>query len=326
MLIRLRRFLGSAIGLGLLALCVPGPLGAQSQTRPYPVSLQVLAPSSGGNRIPTVTLSGWPIVLKMSANKEIGIGTQEGASAFPVSGDPGFIVFEERDGCYSWLGGCPVDDTYLAFTPGSCSGGQLPGAVPSLVLLADADSRGGANLADQFTTAGYELNDTNHQTNVVASLVVPNWFLRPQPVLDLCMGALRTPEGPCQGGAGGLNSSGVLVGLDQLVADFNQSNITTFRAFVVSGSAPGSFNDVNGDGVIGAKDAELSGFRVLSREVVFQVRTFYQFADIVRNDAALGDLDGNGLSSCLICIDPCNDPSSPPDCNGGGGGLTPVPR
>jgi hypothetical protein len=335
MLIRLRRFLDSAIGLGLLAFCLTSSLGAQSQSRPYPVSLQVLAPSLGDKKVPavpTVTLGGWPVVLKMSADKEIGIATIDasgfpGNGGFPRSGDRGFIVFEERDGCYSWESGevaCGEADTYLEFTPGSCSGGQPPGAVPSLMLLADADSREGVNLADQFTTVGYELNDTNRQTNVVASLVVPNWFLRPQPVLDLCLGALPTPEGPCQGGAGGLNSSGVLVGLNQLVADFNQSNITTFRAFVVSGSAPGSLNDVNGDGVIEAKDAELSGFRILSREVVFRVRTSYQFADIVRGDAALGDLDGNGITNCLRCLCDSGDPST--DCQGGGGSLTPVPR
>jgi hypothetical protein len=329
MLIRLRRFLGSAIGLGLLALCVPDPLGAESQTKSYPVSLQVLAPSSGGNRIPTVTLSGWPIVLKMSTNKEIGIGTQDGAGDFPISGDQGFVVFEEPDDCHSWLSpGCSVNETYFSFTApiecpqrdpaGGCLGNNVPGAVPSLVLLADAV--GGANLAGAFDAVGYELDDTNHQTNVVASLVVPNWFLRTSPLIDRCVGALITPEGPCVDLAiGTIDGSGSL-GLGQIVDVLNQNNVTTLRAFVVSGTAPGFLADLDGDAVTGAKDAELAGFRVISREVVFRVRTLYQLADL--RYSFFGDLDGNGLGTCEFCGLFC--PTR--DCAGGGGGLTPVPR
>jgi hypothetical protein len=321
MLIRVRRFLGSAIGLGILALCVPGPLGAQSQTGPYPVKLELLAPSSGGNRIPTVTLSGWPIVLKMSAVKELGIGTQVGASAFPVSGDQSFVVFEEPDDCHSWLFDppiCTVNETYLEFNPGSCSGGQLPGAVASLVLLADSS---GTNLAGQFTVVGYELDDTSRQTSVLAALVMPSWLLRPPPPIDLCVGALLTPEGPCEGGALGLNSTGVLVRLDRLLDAFNQNNVTTLRAFVVSGRAPQSLNDADGDGVIGANDAELAGFRVISREVAFRVRTLFQIENFL-NAPVLVDLDGNGLVTCGFCSSCLPDA----DCQGGGGGLTPVPR
>jgi hypothetical protein len=321
MLIRLRRFAGSASAIGLLALCIPSPLGAQSTTRPYSVSLQVLAPSSGGNKIPTVTLSGWPIILKMSGIKEIGIGTQVASSDFPVSSVQSFLVFEEPDECHSWLFEdlCTVNETYLEFRPGSCSGGQIPGAVPSLVLLADSS---GTNLADQFTVVGYELDDTNHQTSVVASLVTPSWFLRPPPPIDLCVGALLTPEGPCEGGALGLNSAGGLVRLDVLVDTFNQSSTTTFRAFVVSGRAPQSLNDANGDGVIDSKDADLVGYRVISREVVFRVRTLLQIEDLL-NAPVLDDLDGNGLATCALCAT-CLPGGV--DCQGGGGGLKPVPR
>lgn len=313
--------------LVLVGLSQTTPLVAQAQTKSYPVSLELLAPTSGGNRIPTVTNGGWPIVLKMSANREIGIGTQDIFGDFPISGEPGdfpisgdqgFVVFEEPDFCHSWVEpACPVNETYMSFNPGSCSGSQLPGAVPSLVLL--ADSRGGTNLANQFTVVGYELDDTSNQTNVVASLVIPSWFLGPPPDIDLCVGALLTPEGPCEDGARGVNSSG-LVGLDQLVPDLNANNIATLRAFVVSATAPGFLSDLDGDAVTGAKDAELAGFRVISRELVFRVRTLYQVEDFRALPFVL-DIDGNGLATCRFC-------SLCPGlgCAGGGGRLTPVPR
>jgi hypothetical protein len=117
---------------------------------------------------------------------------------------------------------------------------------------------------------------------------------------------------------GGLGRLGTeTLSVPALVELLNSNNVATLRAFVVSGNlillrTPIVIRDLDLDGVIGAKDAELAGFNLLSREVVFQVRTLHQFGEF--DYAPRSDLDGNGATDCR--------------CGGGpgGGSLTPVPR
>jgi len=314
--------------LVLVGLSKTTPLDAQAQTRSFPVSLELLAPTSGGNKIPTVTWGGWPLVLRMSANQEIGIGRADNpapaafpvSTAFPVYGETGSIVFEEPEGCLV-PGTGDLSFSCLWFTPGTqlCPrefAGLPPcsaGSVPSLVLLSDAGpGQGGINLASYVTNVGYELDDTSHRTNVVASLTAPNGFVSPSvTAVDLCVGAIE--NGICFNGFIGRLGTQTL-SLGALVELLNSNNVATLRAFVVNlvnRTAPTELTDLNGDGVIDAKDAELAGFKLLSREVVFQVRTLHQIGELFY--APHSDLDGNGESECLGC--------SP-----GGGGLTPVPR
>lgn len=313
-------------GLLLGAVTMPSLLLAQSQTRSYPVSLELLAPSSGGNRIPTVTLGGWPIVLRLTANHEIGIGAgfQSGLD-FPINGDDGFVVFEEPDDCHAWVSNpfCDANETYVAFSPGvHCEDGLTGGSVPSLALLSDAGiGAGGLNLAGLFNVVGYELDDTSNHTNVIASLVAPNGFVTQSTVIDLCVGAELQPGGPCEGPILARVGTGPIVDIHQIHDLLNQNNVATLRAFVVNGRAPSSFSDLNGDGVIGARDAELAGIQLLSREVVFRVRTLHQTGAL--STLPLADLDGNGIASCVNC-EICF--IFPGECAPGGGGLKPVPR
>jgi hypothetical protein len=307
-----------SVFLGLLVLAMPTILKAQGG-RAYPVALELLAPTSAPNKIPTVTWGGWPIVLKMTANREIGIGTQ--LFDFPVNSDAlvhqGFsgIVFEDPDECHSWLNDtCSVNETYLDFAPGgpalTCFE-DIPGGVASLVLLADVGAgKGGFNLADRFKTVGYELDDVSHRTNVVASMVVGNGLVTPAVVTDLCIGP--PPEGPCPfGGFLGQIGGEILSDFQALLDRLNRSNVTTLRAFVVNRKAPAQLSDLDADGLIGATDAELAGFGLLSREIVFRVKTLHEQSEFFFTPMA--DLDGNGGVECG-------------DCSPGGGGLKPVPR
>lgn len=301
--------------LVLVGLSQTTPLVAQAQTKSYPVSLELLAPTSSGNKIPTVTLGGWPIVLRMSANQELGIGRQFSITTtkFPVHGETGFIAFEEPgEACPSCLWFTPGTQhcglEFAGFPP--CSAGSMP----SLVLLSDAGpGQGGINLASYVTTVGYELDDTSHRTNVVASLTAPNGFVSPSVTVDYC---IAPPSVFAYRGRLGTQT----LSFPALVELLNSDNVATLRAFVVSrsdadifGRTPIVIRDLDGDGVIGAKDAELAGFNLLSREVVFHVRTLHQTGELFYSPRA--DLDGNGVSQCIE-----------PGPGSGGGRLTPVPR
>lgn len=348
-----RCFRHSTVGAFLLLLCL-GATSRPAVAQSFPVTLELLAPSSGGNRVPTVTWGGWPIILKMTANREIGIGWTD-PFEFPVNSvgvTQGFsaVVFEEPDEFHSWSDEGEPNETYLDFRPGgaisTCSEDPAESiGVRSLVLLADAGAgHGGVNLAIYFNNIGYELNDAARKTAVVASMVVPNGLVTPPLTTDLCVSTSQTLA----------ELGGQVLSFDALLAALNVDNIATLRAFVVNQTAPEHLSDLNADGVISARDAELAGFTLLSREVVFRVRTLHQMAEF--EFAPHDDLDGNGTAGrcpppppseegpCagIVCddndictTDTCDpdlvlcvhtpDPNAP-GCAPGGGGLTPVPR
>jgi hypothetical protein len=325
-----RTFSHSVAAAFLILLCFHAT-SRHANAQSLPVTLELVAPTSGGNKIPTVTWGGWPLILKMTANREIGIGWTD-PFEFPVESigleargsGLGFsaIVFEDPDSCLSWADQCGViDETYLDFRPKAgvgCSEEVESDGVASLVLLADSgEGENGVNLASHFNNVGYELNDVDKKTNVVASMVVPNGMVTPPITTDLCGGDSQA-----------------------LLTEFNANNIATMRAFVVSRTAPAQLSDLNADGVIGARDAELSGFSLLSREVVFRVRTLHQIAEfeVFCPPPPPPPPSEEGLCAGVICSDPfcvACDPSTgicqprdplPSDCAPGGGGLTPVPR
>jgi hypothetical protein len=70
------------------------------------------------------------------------------------------------------------------------------------------------------------------------------------------------------------------------------SKVVTIRAFVVNGTAPSVLSDLNGDGFVGAKDAVLAGYQLVSGEEVMQMVGFYD--DNLDVFPLLFDFDGNG--------------------------------
>jgi hypothetical protein len=88
--------------------------------------------------------------------------------------------------------------------------------------------------------------------------------------------------------------------------------VTTVRVFVVSGRGPDELTDLDGDGLVTAKDAKLAGYKLLSDEEVIRFRTYHQ-----EEAYLLGvPFDSSwGLSGM-----------SYPPAPAGGGGMTGIPR
>jgi len=75
-------------------------------------------------------LGGWPLTIRMFANKPIGIGTYGSRGLFPPEQSPAWIVWSDPDGCFSFAMALPGhecasrDETYLEFAPGLTSQGS----------------------------------------------------------------------------------------------------------------------------------------------------------------------------------------------------------
>jgi hypothetical protein len=86
--------------------------------------------------------------------------------------------------------------------------------------------------------------------------------------------------------------------------------VTTLRVFVVSGQAPDTLADMDGNGVVDIRDAEIANLPLLSRETVVRLQTYNQ--DVAAGYAVLFDFFGDGLT--------------PPPAPAGSGGIKDVPR
>jgi hypothetical protein len=179
---------------------------------------------------------------------------------------------------------------------------------PALVLDESFNFPPGArqvrNFAGFLTSSAWTMSDSDKHTNVVLHWNVPDSLLRPVVQFDSCVGVEVSP---------GVCSGGVLYRVDGGPPVTNISDlpdrVTTLRFFAVNGTAPSVLSDMDGNGVVNARDATLAGYRVLSNEVTLRFRTFFQ--DEI--PGFLVDLDGNHL---------CPAPPLP----AGGGKVSPVPR
>ncbi len=205
--------------------------------------------------------------------------------------------------------------------------------LPGLVLLADSgfglefdsgdadqdgditEVRGARNLAGLFDTIGYTLSPRDGGINLFAQMKMFNELLSAQVLLDEGL----APDG-CAGGHGILlrvNGGAPFSYPSTLIPDgfavpFNP--VVTLRAFLVEGIAPGRIDDLDGNGVMDSKDAELAGFRLLSNEAVMEVEQYYQHAEDLLAPTRF-DLDGDGFAAC-----------TPLEAPGGPGTVTPPPR
>jgi hypothetical protein len=216
--------------------------------------------------------------------------------------------------------------------------------VPGLALFSDTgvglvldqnfnagQPRQSRNLAGLVHSVAYELNDATSKTSVQVHLNVPGsrtvtlpnsgdpfipalsplGLFTPVILADFCIG---DPQG-CNIDDSGLVriDGGSLTAMTASeVAGYLNSRVVTLRAFVVNGTAPSVLTDLNGDGFVGAKDAQLAGYSLLSGEKAFRIVGFY--------DGELFDLflpydfDGNGKALGAVAA-----PKGP-------GGITTVPR
>ena len=216
--------------------------------------------------------------------------------------------------------------------------------LPGLVLLSDTGVglvlnenfnhpriRQVRNLAGLLNSVAYDLREGSHRPTILAHLNVPpgqiynardsndNPFPTPTPrglftpvvLADRCIGDPNV----CQ--SGDIHQfridGGPIVSMsdNELFAFLNQ-RVVTLRAFVVNGTAPSILADVSGDGVIGAKDAALAGYQLLSGEETLQVIAFYD--DNLQVLPLFYDFDGNGDARGLLVAP------------GGAGHITKIPQ
>jgi hypothetical protein len=196
--------------------------------------------------------------------------------------------------------------------------------VPGLALFSDTgvglvldqsfnpgQPRQSRNLAGLVHSVAYELNDATSKTSVQVHLNVPGsrtvtlplsagpfipavsplGLFTPAVLADFCVG---DPQSCNILGAGLVRiDGGPLTAMTVAeVAGYLNSRVVTLRAFVVNGTAPSVLTDLNGDGVVGAKDAVLAGYSLLSGEKAFRIVGFY---DGEMFELFLPyDFDGNG--------------------------------
>ena len=143
------------------------------------------------------------------------------------------------------------------------------------------------NLAGLLTSVSYELDEGDGQTAVLASLFVPQDLFTPLVLVDNCLGEGGPGRCPQEGSLfqvdGGPQEPGPVPWLGRIV---------TIRAFLVSGPAPSILEDLNQDLTVGADDARMAGYEVLSNEVIvrFEQIPCSEFCP----SAFAFDLDGNG--------------------------------
>ena len=314
------------------------------------VTIEVLSPVVGKNgEIPTEATSGWPLTLRLTSHDELGIGSFAEGNAFPTENEKALLVFENPDGCISWRVNeepCPIDETYVEFTPGHGTSNPyvgpediIPrlyvfdgtsrsniletigpsnygpsGRLPGLVVVSDAGvglvfdehfnlprrshprkrtPLQGRNLAGFLSAVDYELNDVTGHTSLVAQISVPSLgrggLFNPLVLFDDSLGATGGLECPLSGTSLVRVDGGKIAELP--FGSEKTDRTVTVRAFVVNGVAPWVLSDLDNDGAIHAKDAELAGYSLLSQEAVIQVRFF--------EDNSFGipyDFDGNGCA------------------------------
>jgi hypothetical protein len=187
------------------------------------------------------------------------------------------------------------------------------------------------NLAGLLTSVAYELNDATSRTTVVAQLNVPHGQTYAFPVSTGGVFPAQVPRGlftpvvledRCTGDPAACDGLGLHVfridgGPQVLMTDDDMLNllnttVVTVRAFVVNGTAPSILADLDGDGVVGAKDATLAGYQLLAGEQSIQFVGFYDGNLEVL--PLFFDFDGNGDARGAFVAP------------GGPGDITKIPR
>lgn len=169
-------------------------------------------------------------------------------------------------------------------------------AAPGAFSLDLATPRRQRNLAGFLDWVNYELKTRNGFTAVNAGMTVPLDLATPIAAYDSSLAgddsrtAVRIDGGPLQT----LNIP--FFSNQQGVLGESFAQTFTVRAFVVSGLAPSELTDLNGNGVVGAEDATLAGYTVISNEETVQLRILPP--DPCANSFTLNqfgyDLDGDG--------------------------------
>ncbi len=179
------------------------------------------------------------------------------------------------------------------------------------------------NLAGFTNSVSYELNNLVDRTTVSARIVVPRLLIAPLVIADECVGDLADCDVQWRVDGGPAEEADTILGLPpgtvtttfRNYTDLFDGTVYKISAMVVSGTAPKTVVDMNGNGRIDRADLTAMGYTVLSNKESLRLRQ-------LRGDPCNGgvqqivyqDFDDNGS---FQIGDVC--PASP-------GGKTKVPR
>lgn len=169
------------------------------------------------------------------------------------------------------------------------------------------------NLAGFLNWTGYELKSAVGSTVIHAGMVVPYGLVAPLMQTDDCVGftsgsptcseneRIRVDGGPIVAAP----TAQGLPGLQGNYPEIFGGQTYELRAFLVSGVAPSTLADANGDGKVSASDAVLAGYKVISDEAVTLLRQYhgnYCGGISFTQQTFFADFDGNGrVLNSIVC-------------------------
>ena len=261
-----------------------------------------------------------PGVIDFSGNDTLRMNQIDSLDGVPQFNtlDPAGVPSTDRLGP---LTGMEVVDGFGVSTPDD----DLPGLVvlspTGIGLVLDENFDPPAvptlrNLAGLVSSVSYELSDWTRRTTVTAHINIPEGAIAPAVKIDNCVGGptcdqpslWRIDGGPVV--SAGSNDSVFQTLYPQLFDSLTYE----IRVFVVSGTAPGTLADENGDGIVNRHDATAAGYDVISAERKIRVRQIFGDPCFNGNQVLLEDFDGNGETS-LGAV-----------CPAGSGSISTVPR
>ncbi|NNF51753.1 MAG: hypothetical protein HKN59_04870 [Gammaproteobacteria bacterium] len=179
------------------------------------------------------------------------------------------------------------------------------------------------NLAGFITSVGYELSTRKNKTAIQVQLMVPPYLIAPVVIADdEVSGPPGTPAVLWR-----LDGSAMTQSADEILGEPVSSTFETgyprlvghlsynIHAMAVSGTAPDTVIDLNGDGHIDHHDLELMGYTVLSKTASVSLRVFPAQAchGGSGDNTVYADLDGNGSAvTTLNCPSGSGSISKPP--------------
>ncbi len=202
---------------------------------------------------------------------------------------------------------------------GDCYGLAADDDLPGLVLMANigplrvfntnfnlVGSRI-RNFAGMLNSVTIEFLDQQDRSAIVAFLRVPDGLLEPLTLVDRSINnprihfMTRRDSGPIQSFQFSSPPANKTQEIAAILDTYPDVNVTV-RAVIVKGQAPSFIDDLDGNGIFGAKDLELAGFELLSSQAILEIHAIQndvlsEFVPLECPVAILaGDLDGNGLT------------------------------
>jgi len=246
-------------------------------------------------------------------------GIEDGVGYGPNDDLPGFVLISDvgvgvvyDPVCFRAAEGKPC---VVPPTPGK-------GSDPTMIVWTRAFPDARYNLSGMMGMVGYELSDERARTTVMTSLLVPRYLFSHMEIFDQCFGEV-SPFPPCEEEANQIDGGPIFSPpVDNFITIFE------LRAFVVNGAAPAVIEDCTGEGDVTAADAECMGYTIISNEVVVLLEQRANLVEFCNNTTEawggltsagggrnyrLGDLDGNGGGTVIVCP-------------GGSGTVSPPPR